>query len=61
MSAISSVVRARRQYRALRLDVAEQASRIWRAQHVSPVADPGVLAADIRESDAELEDFLADS
>jgi hypothetical protein len=43
------------------LDVAEQASRIWRAQHASPVADPGVLAADIRESDAKLEDFLADS
>ncbi len=31
MSAISSLVRARRQYRALRLDAAEQASRIWRA------------------------------
>ena len=31
-----------------------------RAQHAEPVADPGELAADIWESDAELEAFLAD-
>ena len=32
-----------------------------RAQHAGPVADPGgELAADIWESDAELEAFLAD-
>jgi hypothetical protein len=31
-----------------------------RAQHAGPVADPGKLAADIWESDAELEEFLAD-
>jgi hypothetical protein len=31
-----------------------------RAQHAGPVADPGELAADIWESDAELEEFLAD-
>ena len=31
-----------------------------RDQHAEPVADPGELAADIWESDAELEDFLAD-
>jgi hypothetical protein len=30
------------------------------AQHAEPVADPGELAADIWESDAELEAFLAD-
>lgn len=31
-----------------------------RAQHAEPVADPGELAADIWESDAELAAFLAD-
>jgi hypothetical protein len=31
-----------------------------RAQHAEPVADPEELAADIWESDAELEAFLAD-
>jgi hypothetical protein len=31
-----------------------------RAQHAEPVADPGHLAADIWESDAGLEAFLAD-
>ncbi len=31
-----------------------------RVQHAEPVADPGELAADIWESDAELEAFLAD-
>jgi hypothetical protein len=31
-----------------------------RAQHAEPVADPAELAADIWESDAELEAFLAD-
>ena len=31
-----------------------------RDQHAEPVADPGELAADIWESDAELEAFLAD-
>jgi len=31
-----------------------------RAQHAEPVADPGKLAADIWESDAELAAFLAD-
>lgn len=31
-----------------------------RAQHAEPVEDPGKLAADIWESDAELEAFLAD-
>jgi hypothetical protein len=31
-----------------------------RSQHAEPVADPGELAADIWESDAELEEFLAD-
>jgi len=31
-----------------------------RAQHAEPVADPAELAADIWESDAELEEFLAD-
>ena len=31
-----------------------------RAQHVEPVADPEDLAADIWESDAELQAFLAD-
>ena len=31
-----------------------------RAQHVEPVEDPRELAADIWESDAELEAFLAD-
>ena len=31
-----------------------------RAQHAEPVADPAGLAADIWESDAELEAFLAD-
>ena len=31
-----------------------------RAQHAEPVEDPGELAADIWESDAELEAFLAD-
>ena len=30
------------------------------AQHAEPVADPGELAADIWESDAELAAFLAD-
>jgi len=33
---------------------------VARAQHAEPVADPGELAADIWESDAELEAFLAD-
>jgi hypothetical protein len=31
-----------------------------RAQHAEPVADPAELAADVWESDAELEAFLAD-
>ncbi len=31
-----------------------------RAQHAEPVTDPEELAADIWESDAELEAFLAD-
>jgi hypothetical protein len=31
-----------------------------REQHAEPVADPSELAADIWESDAELEEFLAD-
>jgi hypothetical protein len=31
-----------------------------RAQHAEPVADPGELAADVWESDAELAEFLAD-
>jgi hypothetical protein len=31
-----------------------------RHQHAEPVADPGELATDIWESDAELEVFLAD-
>ncbi len=31
-----------------------------RAQHAEPVADPAELAADIWESDAELQGFLAD-
>jgi len=31
-----------------------------RVQHAEPVADPVELAADIWESDAELEAFLAD-
>ena len=30
------------------------------AQHAEPVADPGELAADIWESDAELAAFLTD-
>ena len=31
-----------------------------RVQHAEPVTDPGELAADIWESDAELAAFLAD-
>jgi len=31
-----------------------------REQHAEPIADPMELAADIRESDAELEDLLTD-
>lgn len=31
-----------------------------RAQHAEPVADPAELAADVWESDDELEAFLAD-
>jgi hypothetical protein len=31
-----------------------------RAQHAQPVADPRELAADVWESDAELQEFLAD-
>jgi hypothetical protein len=31
-----------------------------RAQHAEPVADPAELAPDIWESDAELQEFLAD-
>ena len=31
-----------------------------RAQNVEPVADPGVLAVDIWESDAERQAFLVD-
>ncbi len=43
--------------------MADQAATIEdlaRAQHAEPVADPAELAADIWESDAELQAFLTD-